>query len=86
MLIDGIGNPILKDDLVVVSRGDQQLLGIVLNINEPSLLAPGKDQMTVPGQIQVGLMPLTLLYDPRNPRLADVIKVVKPPNFQKKES
>jgi hypothetical protein len=86
MLVDVIGNPLAKDDLVMVSRGDQQMYGIVLDISEPSLLAPGKDQMIMPGQIRIGLMPIVIPFDPRNPRLTDTVKVVKPPNFGKKES
>jgi hypothetical protein len=76
MLVDAIGNPLYKGDLVMVTRGDQQLIGIVMRIDEPSLFAPGKDQMVMLGQIQVGLVP----------RLTDHIKRVKPPNFGKQES
>jgi hypothetical protein len=85
-LVDILGNPLMKDDLVCVTQGDQQLIGIVLEIREPSLIAPGKDQMHMPGVIQIGLLPLTLAYDVRNPRLTQVIKVVKPPNFKQRES
>lgn len=85
-VIDVLGNALAKDDLVVVSQGDQQLVGLVLEISEPSLIAPGKNAMNMPGQVKVGLMPLTLLFDVRNPRLVNVVKVVKPPNFNKQES
>jgi hypothetical protein len=86
MLVDAIGNPLYKGDLVMVTRGDQQLIGIVMRIDEPSLFAPGKDQMVMLGQIQVGLVPLTTPFDAKNPRLTDHIKIVKPPNFGKQES
>lgn len=85
-VVDVLGNPLAKDDLVVVTQGDQQLIGLVLDIREPSLLAPGKDAMSVPGVVNIGLMPLQVFYDVRNPRCTNVIKAVKPPNFKKKES
>ena len=85
-IVDVLGNTLEKNDLVCVTQGDQQLLGLVLAINEPSVLAPSKNQMDMSGQVQIGLMPLTILYNVRQPRLINVIKVVKPPNFQKKES
>jgi hypothetical protein len=86
MLVDAIGNPLVKGDLVMLSRGDQQLMGIIVSISEPSLIAPGKAQMAMPGQVQIGLLPVTTMFDQANPRLTDTVKLVKPPNFGQKES
>jgi hypothetical protein len=86
IVTDVLGNELKKDDLVCVCSGDQQLMGLVMEINEPSLLAPGKDQMRMPGMVRIAYLPTMIPYDVRNSRLTTVIKVVKPPNFQKKES
>jgi hypothetical protein len=84
MPTDQIGNPLLVDDLVLVQSGDQSFIGVVKEIKEPSILAPGKDAMHMPGLLLVALMPMTIPFDARNPRVPNVTKIVKPPNFSKK--
>lgn len=87
MPTDQIGNPLLIDDLVAVQSGDQTLLGVVKMIREPSVLAPGtRDTVQMPGVMSIALLPMTVPFDLRNPRVANITKVVKPPNFGKKES
>lgn len=86
MPTDQIGNPLLLEDLVAIQSGDQTFLGVVKDIKEPSILAPGKDAMQMPGLMLVALAPMTIPFDSRNPRVANVIKVVKPPNYGKKEN
>lgn len=85
MPIDQIGNPLLIEDLVMIQNGDQSFLGVVKEIKEPSILAPGKDAMNMPGLILVALMPMTIPFNSRNPRVANITKIVKPPNYNKKQ-
>jgi hypothetical protein len=85
MPTDQLGNPLLLNDVVCLKVGDQMLVATVTEIKEPSILAPGKDQMVMPGQLNV-VIPYTVMFDPRNPRCQGVVKIVKPLNFGKKEN
>jgi hypothetical protein len=87
MVTDCFGNPLLKDDLVMVQRGDKTwLVGFIADIKEPSVLAAANQPMTMPGVVQVALMPINVMFDTKQPRLGSVIKVVKPVDFRKPKS
>jgi len=83
MPLDQLGNPLLAGDAVAVKVGDQMLIAQVEDIKEPSVLAPGQNQMQVPGQLQLRI-PFTVLFDIKNKICGNVVKLVKPPNFGKK--
>jgi len=76
---DGLGNPLAKGDWVMVKRDDNSwILGVVMNISEPSVLA-SRQPMPMPGQIQVAPTPFVIYFDANNPRVGQAIKVVAPP-------
>jgi hypothetical protein len=85
MPTDQIGNMLANGDAVAVKIGDQMMVAKIIDVREPSVLAPGKDQLQIPGQLNI-MIPYTILYDVRNPRCNNVVKIVKPPNFNSKES
>jgi hypothetical protein len=84
MVVDNIGNELKKDDWVAVSRGDQVLVGIVMSVDSPSMIAPAtKNAMAMPGMVKIVLLPIVEIFNAQNPRLGNVIKVTKPPNADK---
>lgn len=85
MPTDQIGNPLAKGDAVAVKVGTEMLTATIVDIKEPSVLAPGKDAMVIPGQLQL-MIPLTVMFNPRNPVCGGVIKIVKPVNWDTKPS
>lgn len=85
MLTDQIGNMLSVDDLVVIQVGSSMLTGTVVEIKEPTVLAPGPKSMTMPGELKL-VISWTSFFDLRNPMVAGIIKIVKPAHFNKKES
>ncbi len=86
--IDAVGNPILKGDLVlVVDDKGNTLYGEVADIKEPSVIAPGtKNPMEQLGTVSIAMVPMVIPFDQRNPRIITVNKLVKPPNYGKRQS
>jgi hypothetical protein len=85
MPVDFVGNVLLVGDVIAVKIGDQMLIGTISEVKEPSVIAPGADQLKVPGQINISI-PYTILFDTRSPRTSNIVKLVKPPNFNTKPS
>lgn len=85
MLTDQIGNVLMKDDLVVVQVGTSMLTATVIEIKEPTVLAPGPKSMAMPGELRLSIS-MTSFFNLQNPMVTNVLKVVKPVHFNKKES
>lgn len=85
MLTDQIGNILAVDDLVVVKVGNEMLTATVVEIKDPKVLAPDPKQMGMPGELKL-IIPMTSFYSLQNPMVTNVLKVVKPSHFNKKES
>jgi len=84
MVTDCFGNALLIDDLVMIKRDDNTwLVGLIGEIKEPSVLAAANQPMTMPGIVQVALMPINVMFDTKQPHLSNVVKVVKPVDFRK---
>jgi hypothetical protein len=78
-LRDGIGNELSKGDFVMVQREDKVwLIGSIMEIKESSILAAATGSMMMPGMVQIALMPINLMFDPKNSTLGNVIKVSRP--------
>lgn len=80
--IDGAGNILNEKDAVVV-HVNAVLKGIVTKIKEASTIMAKSEP--VPGFITINV-PITVPFSPLQPRLGDVYKIVKPPNWDKPES
>ena len=86
MIVDSLGNPLKVGEWVVTMEGDQTLACQIMEIEEPSVLAPGPNQMTRPGIVRLLPLPLMKFYDQKNPRLQGVIKIYKPANSDQRGS
>lgn len=83
-LTDGFGNELFKDDMVMIQRQDHSwIVGLISEIREPSVLAAANQPMAMPGVIQIIPMPVNMMFDAKNPVVPNVIKVVKPLQFNK---
>lgn len=82
---DNIGNELVKDDLVLFSddKGNV-LLCVVSAINEPSVIAAkSNNPMEMQGNIQLIPMPITLPWVMAMPRITQITKATKPPQWNK---
>lgn len=81
--IDGAGNILNEKDAVVLHL-NAVVKGVVVKIKEAStIMAEGSKP--VAGFITINV-PITIPFSPIQPRLNDVYKIVKPPNWDKPES
>jgi hypothetical protein len=81
--IDGAGNILNEKDAVVVHL-NAVVKGVVVKIKEaPTLMA--KENQTQAGFITINV-PITIPFNPMQPNLRDVFRIVKPPNWDKPES
>lgn len=78
--LDNVGNQLNKGDLVAVSVGDRTLTGIIVEVKEASTLLAGEKQL--PGMISIQI-PIQFMFAPQAPRIQEVFKMQKPPNFNK---
>lgn len=72
LIIDVVGNSLSANDLVLYedTKGATHLC----------LIGPIMEKQ---GLVQLFPLPITIPFDPANPRVMHVVKCVKPPNFQK---
>jgi len=79
--LDNMGNILNVKDLVAVKIGDQVCTGIVDKIKEASTIMAEGNRL-VPGLITIQV-PVSFMYNPAAPRIAEIFKMVKPPGYDK---
>lgn len=72
IIIDIVGNALTANDLVVYEDHNGR--------THLCLIGPIMEKQ---GMLQLFPLPITVQFDPNNPRVMHVVKAVKPPNFQK---
>ena len=92
--LDEIGQVLAKDDTVVLCFDGQHYAAQVVDIKEPSLIAPASAMsvakspgvaagMGMPGVVTLAIMPMSIMWTPQSPKIKCLkIQPPKPPGGQ----
>lgn len=85
--MDEQGNALAPGDLVVILDGQVHIYAIVADVKLPGLIAPATASakqpagMEMAGVVMLQPLPISKIFIDKAPKIPDVIKVEKPPQF-----